>query len=45
MSCAMICWNRNIDTFCKVFSEYGAVVDLRNLQGKVITGLTGLKSM
>lgn len=36
MSCAMIYWNKNIDRFLKVFNEFGAVVDLRSLQGKVI---------
>jgi hypothetical protein len=36
MSCAMIYWNKAIDTFLKVFTEYGAVVDLRALQGKGI---------
>jgi len=36
MSCAMIYWNKAIDTFLKVFTEYGAVVDLRPLQGKGI---------
>jgi len=36
MSCAMIYWNKAIDTFLKVFNEYGAVVDLRPLQGMVI---------
>lgn len=36
MSCAMIYWNKDIKTFREVFIEYGAVVDLRPLQGKVI---------
>lgn len=37
MACAMIYWNRkDIDTFSEVFTEYGAVVDLRPLQGKLI---------
>jgi hypothetical protein len=36
MSCAMIYWNKAIDTFRDVFNEYGAVVDLRPLHGKVI---------
>jgi len=36
MSCAMIYWNKDIETFREVFIEYGAVVDLRPLQGKVI---------
>ncbi|MCX5644188.1 MAG: DNA N-6-adenine-methyltransferase [Phycisphaerae bacterium] len=36
MSCAMIYWNKDIDAFREVFIEYGAVVDLRPLQGKVI---------
>ncbi|MCX7428466.1 MAG: DNA N-6-adenine-methyltransferase [Planctomycetia bacterium] len=36
MSCAMIYWNKNINTFHDVFIEHGAVVDLRPLQEKVI---------
>lgn len=36
MSCAMIYWSKNIELFREVFNEYGAVVDLRPLQGKVI---------
>jgi hypothetical protein len=36
MSCAMIYWNKNIETFFDVFNEFGAVVDLRPLQGKII---------
>jgi len=36
MSCAMVYWNKSIDIFLDVFYEFGAVVDLRPLQGKVI---------
>jgi hypothetical protein len=36
MSCAMVYWNKNIEKFLDVFSEFGAVVDLRPLQGKII---------
>jgi hypothetical protein len=36
MACAMIYWNKNIEKFLDVFSEFGAVVDLRPLQGKAI---------
>ena len=36
MSCAMIYWNKNVDIFLDGFNEFGAVVDLRPLQGKVI---------
>ena len=36
MSCAMIYWNKNIDRCLQVFNEFGAVVDLRPLEGKVI---------
>lgn len=36
MACAMIYWNTNIDTFLKVFNEFGAVVDLRPLEGRSI---------
>ena len=36
MACAMIYWNTNIDTFLSVFNEFGAVIDLRPLEGKTI---------
>ena len=36
MSCAMVYWNKNVDKFMEVFIEFGAVVDLRLLQGKTI---------
>ena len=36
MSCAMIYWNKSIDKFLEVFNKFGAVVDLRTLQGKNI---------
>ncbi len=36
MSCAMVYWNKNIDRFLEVFNDFGAVVDLRALQGKII---------
>lgn len=36
MSCAMIYWNKNIDIFLEVFIEFGAVIDLRQLQGKTV---------
>ncbi len=36
MSCAMVYWNTHVDTFMEVFIEFGAVVDLRPLQGKPI---------
>ncbi len=32
MSCAMVYWNGDIDGFSDVFSEFGAVVDIRSLQ-------------
>ena len=32
MSCAMVYWSDDIDEFLKVFSKYGAVVDIRPLQ-------------
>jgi len=35
MSCAMVYWNKNIEKFLDVFSEFGAVVDLRPLQGTI----------
>jgi len=45
MSCAMIYWNENIDIFLDVFNEFGAVVDLRPLQGKVIGDKCELRQM
>ena len=36
MSCAMIYWNKNLDRFLEVFNEFGAVVDLRPLQVRII---------
>jgi hypothetical protein len=36
MSCAMIYWNKKFEKFRDIFSKYGAVVDLRPLQGKAI---------
>lgn len=45
MSCAMIYWNENIDIFLDVFNEFGAVVDLRPLQGKVIGDKSKLRQM
>ncbi|MBN1943935.1 MAG: N-6 DNA methylase [Phycisphaerae bacterium] len=36
MACAMIYWNKKMDCFLEVFSKFGAVVDLRPLQGKTI---------
>jgi len=36
MSCAMVYWGKNYDRFLNVFLEFGAVVDLRPLQGKKI---------
>ncbi len=34
MSCAMVYWGRDFDTFCAELSPYGAVVDLQPLIGK-----------
>lgn len=34
MSCAMIYWGRDFAKFFSIFCRFGAVVDLRNLQGK-----------
>ncbi len=42
MACAMIYWNRNIDRFLEVFNEFGSVLDLRPLQGKIIGKRTKL---
>lgn len=35
MACAMIYWGSNYDRFCLTFSRFGAVVDIRNLKGKI----------
>jgi DNA N-6-adenine-methyltransferase (Dam) len=43
MACAMVYWNRNADKFLNVFNEFGAVVDLRSLQGKVVGDKNKLK--
>ena len=45
MSCAMIYWNKNIEKFIDVFNEFGAVVDLRPLQGKAIGDRNKLHQM
>lgn len=45
MACAMIYWNKNIKKFLDVFSEFGAVVDLRLLHGKVIGERRKLRQM
>lgn len=34
MACAMIYWGKHFDRFYEVFIEFGAVVDLRPIQGK-----------
>jgi hypothetical protein len=34
MACAMIYWGQDFDRFVAVFSQFGAVVDLRPLTGK-----------
>jgi hypothetical protein len=36
MSCAMVYWGKNYERFRDVFIRFGAVVDLRPLQGKQI---------
>lgn len=36
MACAMIYWGKNYDKFYNVFIEYGAVIDISNLQGEEI---------
>lgn len=36
MACAMIYWGGQYDVFYRVFIEFGAVLDLRPLQGKTI---------
>ena len=43
-SCAMVYWGDRYDRFEASFLRFGAVVDLRHLQGKVI-GETGLARM
>jgi hypothetical protein len=39
MACAMIYWGQNYERFYDIFIEYGAVIDLSNLQGEEI-GIT-----
>jgi len=36
MACAMIYWGKDFDQFLAVFSKFGAIIDLRPLQGKKI---------
>jgi hypothetical protein len=36
MACAMIYWGKDYQKFFEVFLQFGAVVDLRELQGKAI---------
>lgn len=36
MSCAMVYWGANIDRFNEIFLEFGAVIDLRDLKGRII---------
>jgi len=36
MSCAMVYWGQHVSRLEEVFSPHGAVVDVRNLQGKPI---------
>lgn len=36
MACAMIYWGGDYDNFYNIFIEFGAVIDLTNLQGKEI---------
>ena len=38
MACSMVYWGENYEVFFDVFIEFGAVVDLRNLYGKMIGG-------
>ena len=38
MSCAMVYWHDDIERFTEVFGEFGAVVDIRALQGMAPTG-------
>lgn len=36
MACAMVYWGTNVDKFNDIFLDFGAVVDIRNLQGQAI---------
>ncbi|MBM3199725.1 N-6 DNA methylase [Candidatus Woesearchaeota archaeon] len=38
MSCAIVYWGDNYKRFLDVFLEFGAVIDLRTLKGRVIGG-------
>lgn len=36
MACAMVYWGQSYNKFFEIFMEFGAVVDIRNLQGEII---------
>ncbi len=36
LKCAMVYWSDKIDKFTNIFIEYGAIVDIRPLQNKII---------
>jgi hypothetical protein len=43
MACAMVYWGSDYVRFSEVFLKHGAVVDLRELQGKVAVGKSALR--
>lgn len=45
MACSMVYWGKNYETFFEVFIEFGAVLDLRELQGKYIGKKNPLKQL
>ncbi len=38
MSCAMVYWGQRYERFERVFICFGAVVDIRNLRGRLVGG-------
>jgi len=43
MSCAMVYWGQDYEKFFEIFLEFGAVIDLRKLLGKIIGYKSTLK--
>lgn len=45
MSCAMVYWGKNLNVFLEVFNQFGAVIDLRPLLGRIIGKNTKKRKM
>lgn len=45
MSCAMVYWGTRVPAFFEIFNRFGAVVDLRPMQGKAIGTPEGRKGL